>query len=88
MTFIKSTSAVSDAYTSSGRISKIGVVEEVLDVADDTAKSAVGGSARATDAGRSTGETLIAIRTDKVPDGTGFEADGGAELHDGASIGT
>jgi hypothetical protein len=88
LTFVKGTSAVSDADTSSGNISKIGVVKEILHVADGAAKSAIGGSARAANAGRSAGETLSAIGTDKVPDGTGFETDGGAELHNGASIGT
>ena len=88
MAFVKGASAVSDADTSGGGISEVGVVEEVLDVVDGAAESTVGGSAGAANAGRSAGETLGAIGADEVPDGTGFETDGGAKLHDGASIRT
>jgi hypothetical protein len=88
LAFVKGSSAVSDTDTSGGGISKVCVVEEVLKVVDGAAESAVGGGAGAADAGRSTGKTLSAVGADEVPDGTGFEADGGAKLQDGASIGT
>ena len=61
MAFVKGTSAVSDTDTSSGGISEVGVVEEVLDVVDGAAESTVGGGAGAADAGRGAFETLSAI---------------------------
>ena len=88
LAFVKGTSAVSDTDTSGGGIGEVGVVEEVLEVVDGAAESAVGGGAGTANAGRSAGKTLSAVGADEVPDGTGLEADGGAELHDGASIGT
>ena len=86
MTFVKGTSAVSDTDASCGCVGEVSVVEEVLDVVDGAAESAVAGGASTTDAWRRAGETLSAVGTDKEANWTRGEADGGAELHDGASI--
>jgi hypothetical protein len=86
LTFVKGTSAVSDTDASCGCVGEVGVVEEVLDVVDGAAESAVGGGSCAADARRRAGETLSAVGTDKEANWTRGEADGGAELHDGASI--
>lgn len=87
-TFVKGASAVGDADSSGGEIVQIGVVEVMFDVVDGATEGAVGGGAFAIDAGRRALETLGAVWTDVEADGTGFEANGGAELHDGAAIGT
>ena len=51
LAFVKGACAVSDADSTCGSVGKVGVIEEVLDVVDGAAESAVGGGARAADAG-------------------------------------
>ena len=85
---VKGASAVGDADSSGGWIAEIGVVEVMFDVVDGAAEGAVGGGAFAVNAGCRTLETLCAVWTDVEADRTCFEADGGAELYDGAAIRT